>query len=144
MTVLFSPSRCRFYLRALANQDTPTDVIEITAEQHLELVNGQASGLHLSADADGNPILIEQPKPPLEVLAATERAWRDAQISSTEWLTTRHRDEQDMQQATTLTAEQFSELLAYRQHLRDWPETEAFPDSLLRPVEPDWIAEQTQ
>lgn len=144
MTVLFSPSKCRFYLRELGNAGTPSDVIEITAKQHSELVNGQASGLRLSADQDGNPILIEPPQPPQEVQAVAERAWRDAQLSTTEWLVTRHRDEQDMLQVTTLTAEQFSELLVYRQGLRDWPQSEYFPDRNYRPVELPWISEQGQ
>lgn len=79
-----------------------------------------------------------------EHIAAVERVWRDEQVNATEWLVTRHRDEQDMQLATTLTAEQFAELLVYRQALRDWPQSETFPDTALRPVAPSWIAEQTQ
>ncbi|WP_439125648.1 MAG: phage tail assembly chaperone [Pseudomonas rhizophila] len=79
-----------------------------------------------------------------EDLAVSERGWRDAEVSVTEWLVTRHRDEQDMQLATTLPAEQFAELLSYRQALRDWPAAEAFPDSAQRPVAPRWLAEQTQ
>ena len=65
-------------------------------------------------------------------------------MNATEWLITRHRDEQDMQVLTTLTAEQFAELLVYRQALRDLPQSEVFPDTAQRPVAPPWIAEQTQ
>ncbi|UVJ45547.1 phage tail assembly chaperone [Pseudomonas sp. LS1212] len=79
-----------------------------------------------------------------EALASAERAWRDGRVDATEWLVTRHRDEQDLQRETTLTPEQFTELLTYRQALRDWPQTETFPDAQNRPVEPPWIAEQTQ
>jgi len=79
-----------------------------------------------------------------EQLAAIEREWRDAQVGSTEWLVTRHRDEQDLQQATTLSSEQFSEVLTYRQKLRDWPQSPEFPDSEHRPIAPAWIAEQTE
>ncbi|MNJ81941.1 hypothetical protein D3C77_810250 [compost metagenome] len=56
----------------------------------------------------------------------------------------RHRDEQDLPLSTTLAAEQFAELLIYRQSLRDWPQSELFPDAEQRPVAPSWIAEQTQ
>lgn len=80
----------------------------------------------------------------VDQVVAAERVWRDEQVDSTEWLVTRHRDEQDMQLATTLNAEQFAELLVYRQALRDWPQSEAFPDSAQRPVAPPWIAEQSQ
>ncbi|KIR18960.1 hypothetical protein PFLU4_05390 [Pseudomonas fluorescens] len=76
--------------------------------------------------------------------ADAERMWRNTELQSTEWLVTRHRDEQDLAQETTLTTEQFAELLGYRLALRDWPQSEHFPDSQYRPVAPPWIAEQTQ
>ncbi|MBC3489900.1 phage tail assembly chaperone [Pseudomonas taiwanensis] len=79
-----------------------------------------------------------------ESSAAAERGWRDAEISATEWLVSRHRDEVDMQLSTSLTAEQFAELLTYRQALRDWPAAVGFPDSTQRPVAPAWVAEQNQ
>lgn len=86
--------------------------------------------------------------PPLAVpsteQADAERVWRNAEVQSTEWLVARHRDEQDLGKTPTLISEQFSELLAYREALRDWPQTANFPDSQYRPLAPPWIAEQTQ
>lgn len=32
-------------------------------------------------------------------------------------------------------------LQGFRMDLRDWPESEAFPDVTRRPVEPDWLAD---
>lgn len=87
---------------------------------------------------------LANPPPTDGQLQTAERKWRDGVISSTEWLVTRHRDELDMQQATTLTAEQFTALLTYRQALRDWPQSEAFPDTQQRPIAPAWIAEQNR
>lgn len=75
-------------------------------------------------------------------LASVERDWRDTEISSTEWLVTRHRDEQDLQLAPTLSAEQFAELLTYRQALRDWPVSEHFPAIQYRPTQPAWLPDQ--
>jgi len=80
----------------------------------------------------------------LEHEAASERVWRDSEVASSEWLVTRHRDEQDMHRETTLTVEQFAELLNYRQALRDWPQSEGFPISKHRPVAMTWIADQIQ
>ncbi|KJK17197.1 phage-like protein [Pseudomonas sp. 2(2015)] len=78
-------------------------------------------------------------------MAATEqRDWRNAQLAGVEWLRNRHRDEQDLQREPTLSAQQFSELLAFMQQLREWPQTEQFPDAAHRPVAPAWIAEQVQ
>lgn len=92
---------------------------------------------------NGVPEAVDRIVPP-EQLIDFERNWRDSEIRNTEWLVTRHRDEQDLQLALSLTTEQFAELLRFRQSLRDWPQSEHFPDSQSRPVAPPWIAEQTQ
>ncbi|AVX92318.1 hypothetical protein PkP19E3_18365 [Pseudomonas koreensis] len=80
----------------------------------------------------------------MEDLAALERIWRDGQLSESQWLTARHRDELDLSSATTLTTIQFSELLVYRKALRDWPQGDLFPLADHRPVPPPWLAEQAQ
>ena len=72
------------------------------------------------------------------------REWRNQVLASTEWLMTRQRDEQDMGRPTTLTAEQFTQLLGYRQELRDWPQSSDFPTAEHRPLAPEWIAGQVQ
>lgn len=79
-----------------------------------------------------------------EQIEAAERLWRDAAVNDVLWLRERHRDEQDLQRSTTLTGERFTELLAYLQALRDWPQSEQFPEAEHRPVAPPWITEQTQ
>ncbi len=73
---------------------------------------------------------------------AAERQWRDVELAAQQWIRDRHRDELDLGRPTTLSNEQFAELLAYLQALRDWPQTEAFPDATYRPIAPAWIAEQ--
>lgn len=73
-----------------------------------------------------------------------ERDWRNAELERVKWLRERHRDEQDIGRRLTLTVEQFSELLDYLQQLRDWPQSEQFPEVKHRPVAPPWIAEQAQ
>lgn len=80
---------------------------------------------------------VEIPLSP-EQLAAIERKWRDEEVSSTEWLVTRHRDELDLRRDTTLSDEQFGEVLLYRQELRDWPLSPDFPIAERRPVRPAW------
>lgn len=73
---------------------------------------------------------------------AAERQWRDVELSAQQWIRDRHRDELDLGRSTTLSDQQFSELLEYLQALRDWPQSEAFPDMAYRPAAPVWIAEQ--
>ena len=72
-----------------------------------------------------------------------ERAWRDAELVAVMWLRERHRDQLEIEVETTLTAEQFRELLVYMQALRDWPQSSGFPDNQYRPTAPEWLAEQT-
>ncbi|PXB70474.1 phage tail protein, partial [Pseudomonas aeruginosa] len=50
----------------------------------------------------------------------------------------RHRDEIE-DGATTLTDEQYQTLQTYRRALRDWPESERFPQSEYRPAQPEWL-----
>ncbi|MEZ0197326.1 phage tail assembly chaperone [Pseudomonas qingdaonensis] len=141
----YSPSTGTTYLPKI-HTDIPSDAVEIPEDTYLKVIANPVPGKVRSHGPDGLPILIDPPEVELtaDELAANERAWRDAEVSSTEWLVTRHRDEQDMQVVTTLTAEQFAELLVYRQALRDLPQSEAFPDTAQRPVAPPWIAEQPQ
>lgn len=100
-----------------------------------------------SIDAQGVivklPYIDAQELPSVEQLINKERSWRDAQISANEWLVIRHRDEKDMQLATTLGIEQFAELLQYRQSLRDWPQSELFPSVEHRPSPPAWLESMT-
>lgn len=85
-----------------------------------------------------------EPIPPFDDQASAERIWRDISLDAFKWLRERHRDEMDLGVASTLTAEQFKELLTFLQALRDWPQSPDFPTKTLRPIQPDWIAEQTR
>ncbi|KJJ96012.1 Caudovirales tail fiber assembly protein [Pseudomonas sp. 5] len=143
----------RFYSRTTGNcyleggvVELPPDAVLISDERFMAVIGNPAPGKVRSHDAEGLPILIDAPVyvPTMAELEGVERVWRDGQVSATEWLVTRHRDEQDMAKATTLTAEQFAALLVYRQAMRDWPQESRFPYSKYRPVAPPWIAEQTQ
>lgn len=125
-------------LDTVVNREVPEGAVPVSRksfEQSLTLQRGQQCYY-----VDG---VVEYRA--LEGLAAIEqRAWRNSELSGVEWLRNRHRDEQDLQRQPTLTAMQFTELLGYMQQLRDWPQTEAFPENKHKPVAPPWIATQTQ
>jgi len=91
--------------------------------------------------ADGGQTL---PKSTVEEAANEERRWRDLELQGVAWLRERHRDQAELGSDTTLSADQYSELLTYMQQLRDWPQSVSFPDSSKRPVPPDWIKDQVQ
>lgn len=68
-----------------------------------------------------------------------ERESRNQSLSSTDWLVIRHREEQEAAIVTSLAVAQFSELLAYRNNLRNWPSVDGYPDIANRPTEPLWL-----
>lgn len=97
--------------------------------------------------SDGSLIApsIEIPAPSAAELDAQARAWRDGEIARTQWLVQRHRDQLDLVAVdTSLTGEQFTALLSYRQALRDWPTAADFPAESGRPVAPAFLAGQVQ
>jgi hypothetical protein len=92
---------------------------------------------------------LREPLSPVIAQAATlednesltaARAWRQSALAATEWRVNRHRDEQELGRGATLKAQQYLELLEYRQALRDWPDSGAFPSSVSRPSAPQWLA----
>ncbi|WP_460053112.1 phage tail assembly chaperone [Pseudomonas sp. H1_A05] len=120
--------------------DLPADATEISRELHLHLLGGQMQGMVINFDTEP-PSLVERPPLSMEQLAEIERSWRASQLSSTDGVVARHRDESESGMATTLAAERYVALQAYRRQLRDWPQTSQFPLEEHRPVAPPWLAE---
>jgi hypothetical protein len=87
-----------------------------------------------------NPVVAKAPVVEENQPLAAERTWRQSALAATEWRVTRHRDEQELGRGTTLKAQQYLELLEYRQALRDWPGSGAYPSSASRPSAPQWLA----
>ncbi|MBB1614219.1 phage tail protein [Pseudomonas sp. UMC65] len=138
---MFSSKSTRSFYDPTVHISMPKDVVEIAAERHAELMTGQAAGKVIDWGKDGFPVLIDPPPPSAEDLAAVERAWRDQHLTATDGVVTRHRDELEDGTATTLTAEQYAQLQAYRRALRAWPESGGFPLSEHRPLAPAWLPE---
>lgn len=138
----------RFYSRTTGctylegiHESMPADAVQITEDRYLAVIASPPLDKVRGHDADGLPVLIDPPPPSPAELAENERRWRDSMLNPLVWLRDRHRDQLEIGAATTLTPEQFAELLEYMQQLRDWPQSEAFPDSAQRPMAPSWIAE---
>ena len=132
------------YLASLHGANMPNDVVPIDEERFLSVIGNPAPGKIRGHDAQGLPILIDPLPLTAEALSVRERSWRDAEIERVKWLRERHRDQLDIGEQTTLTPEQFSDLLMYIQALRDWPTSPLFPDEAGRPTPPDWIADFPQ
>lgn len=150
MKFYFSPSTAAFYRSDISGElgsdecSMPDDVLEVSSEVHERMLRVREEGGRVIPDKDGFPVAAPALPPDSEYLAEKERCWRDGVITASEWIVTRHRDEVDMGQETQVTPEQFSELLRYRQALRDWPTAEGFPAADLRPTPPEWLADQAE
>ncbi|CAI8906959.1 phage tail assembly chaperone [Pseudomonas sp. IT-P395] len=106
-------------------------------------IGAPISELPTAADplpAQQSRVVLQAPVAVDQAPAPAERSWRQASLSATEWLVTRHRDEQELGRGTLLKAAQYLELLEYRQALRDWPDSAFFPATDSRPSAPLWLA----
>jgi len=137
----YSPSKNGFYDPGFTGQH-PIDIVSITTEEHLRLLDGQSNGQIIEAGPEGYPILKDRPAATPEQLAIAERYWRDQQLAETDGIVARHRDEQEEGQNTTLALEEYGQLQSYRRALRNWPEAGEFPLSAHRPQAPAWLSLQ--
>lgn len=136
---MFASKSTRGFYDPAIHTTMPNDVVEITAEVHAALIDGHGKGKEIGWGNDGYPVLIDPPTPSPEFFAEVERAWRDGQLAATDGVVSRHRDELEEGQETTLTPAQYTELQAYRRALRYWPEAGEFPLIEHRPVAPGWL-----
>ncbi|MHC8285357.1 phage tail assembly chaperone [Pseudomonas sp. XS1P51] len=113
------------------------DAPDIEAVELLQIIEAMRPAAPVAVDL---PQALEAMVEPVD-FGDVERAWRDIELAKWVAVRDRHRDELELGIATTLTAVQYAELLAYIQLLRDWPQSAEFPDSEHRPVAPSWLVE---
>ena len=142
MKRLYSESTQTTYLIGV-HTAIPDDAVEISDELYLSVIGNPPDGKIRAHDKNGLPYLIDAPEL-VPDLPALERQWRDQELASLAWLRDRHRDQVEIGSQTTLTSEQFGQLLVYMQALRDWPQSPDFPNSLKRPVGSFWGPGQTK
>ncbi|NWD81902.1 phage tail protein [Pseudomonas reactans] len=129
------------YLQGI-HTEIPKEAVEIDEDRYLAVIANPQPGKIRAHDSDGLPILIDPPPLTGLELSSQERQWRDFELSSVMWLRERHRDQQEIGIEVALSSEQFKELLVYMQALRDWPQSQHFPDNEHRPPAPPWIVDQ--
>lgn len=74
----YSKITAGFYDEAIHGDAIPADAVEITAEEHAALLNGQSQGKLIQADNNGRPILIDPPPPTTAEIWDRIKAERDA------------------------------------------------------------------
>lgn len=141
--IYYNPATGGFLDTVIHGKDLPGGLIEVSNDRRTEIITARAN--HLVVVCEGGTISFQDPPGPSAAdIADQERTWRNAELAAVMWLRERHRDQLEIGVSTTLSSEQFTELLIYMQALRDWPQSPDFPQSAYRPVAPPWITEQTQ
>lgn len=90
--MFYSPSTGGFYDAAIHGDNIPADAVSITAEEHAALLEGQANGKRITADADGRPVLTDPPAPTAEETQARMNAEARAYLASTDWYVIRQQE----------------------------------------------------
>ena len=62
MNIYYAKSTHGFYDTAIHGDNIPSDAVEIAAEEHAALIEGQSQGKLIQADANGRPVLVDPPK----------------------------------------------------------------------------------
>ena len=87
--MFYSKSTNGFYSREIHGDAIPSDAVEITADEHSALLEGQSQGKLIQADKNGKPVLKDPPPPTAEELQAQKNAEARAYLASTDWCVVR-------------------------------------------------------
>lgn len=71
--MFYSAQTGGFYDAGLHGEGIPPDAVEISDQEHADLITGQSVGLIISAGPDGRPLLQDRPAPTEAELLAIER-----------------------------------------------------------------------
>lgn len=76
----YSQSTGGFYVAAIHGDNIPADAVEITVEQHLQLLDGQSNGKRIEGGDDGLPVLSAHPAATPAAMWGLIKAERDRRI----------------------------------------------------------------
>lgn len=80
--MFYSKTTGGFYAREIHGDNIPADTVEITAEEHQALIEGQSKGKRIVADASGFPVLQDPPPPTEAELVAQYESALDAHLDA--------------------------------------------------------------
>lgn len=121
MTRYYSPSTNGFYISDIEYASIPSDIVEITEEQHDEMLHELNVNSKIAVFNGGNLSYIDQP---VVVTWDTIRARRDRLLANSDYT-----QSPDWPGSGTLWA-------AYREKLRDLPQTYSTPEDVIFPTPP--------
>ena len=90
--MFYSKTTGGFYTREIHGDNIPADAVEITAEQHSELIEDQCQGKRIVADEAGHPVLADPPAPTDEEMQVVRNQEARAYLTSTDWYVIRNQE----------------------------------------------------
>lgn len=109
----------------------PADAVEVAEEKYNLLFAAQASGKMIADGGDGNPVAVDRPPPPPDVLWSQVRKQRDNLLAASDW--SQFND-------SPLSPADRARWATYRQVLRDLPMTQINPAQIVWPKVPGTAA----
>ena len=123
--IYYSKTTKGFYNTEIHGTNIPSDCVQITKEQHANLLNEQSQGKQIAPDENGFPVAIVPPVAPLNWEQI--RSKRDALLKDSDWSV-----------AGDATPKPSKESwLTYRQALRDLPQSFETPEEVVWPTKPE-------
>ncbi|WPJ20652.1 tail fiber assembly protein [Pseudomonas phage vB_PF_Y1-MI] len=104
----------------------PEDAVEVSSEIHQEFGIDQPPEGKQRCFSRGKFKWVREVIS-LEDMKVSANLWRMSMLEKTDGIVSRHRDQLDMEEDTTLSGEEFKELLQFRKALRDWPDHRTYP-----------------
>lgn len=83
--MFYSKSTGGFYDHNIHGDNIPFDVVEITTEAHMALLNGQSQGKKIVANDLGYPVLVDPPAPTETEIQQQKNVEARAYLASTDW-----------------------------------------------------------
>ncbi|WP_227443981.1 hypothetical protein [Pseudomonas cannabina] len=71
--------------------------------------------------------------------ALLAKLWMELRLKVSDNLVSQYRDARDLGGELPITPELFTQLLTWRQAVRDWPQVPGYPKETTQPVTPGWI-----
>lgn len=66
--IYFSPSNGSFYMTDWHGDNIPEDKVEVSAEEHMALVEARNAGKVIVLNEQGRPVAVDPPAPPIEAV----------------------------------------------------------------------------
>ena len=123
--IYYSKTTEGFYCEEIHGTNIPSDCVQITNEQHVNLLNEQSKGKQIVPDEKGFPVAIVPPTTPLTWEQI--RSKRDTLLKESDWSAFPDANPKPSKEAW----------LAYRQALRDIPTIFKTPEEVVWPKVPN-------